>query len=181
MHFKKTIITDKMTRLTIDDFEQIFDIMEASFPSDEYRTKQGQRALFCDPRYYVFGKKQAGRLVGFIALWQLDSLVFIEHFAVCPDLRGGGIGSALICEVLKDAKKTVCLEVEPPCDDITRRRIGFYKRCGFVFNDFDYTQPAMADGKNPIPLRIMTYKEALLEPQFNNLRDVLYKDIYHVV
>lgn len=169
-----------MVQLTINDFDEIFNIMEASFPVDEYRTREGQRALFCDPRYRVYGKKQDGRLIGFIALWELDGLNFIEHFAVRSDLRGGGIGSRLICEVLKGIDGTVCLEVEPPTDEITRRRIAFYERGGFVYNGYDYTQPAMAAGKNPIPLRVMTYREKLSFARFEQLRDSLYKNIYKV-
>lgn len=40
--------------LKIQDFDQMYAIMEASFPDDEYRGYEGQRQLFENPEYKVF-------------------------------------------------------------------------------------------------------------------------------
>ena len=42
-------------KLGIEDFEEIFSIMEQSFPVDEYRDKQGQRRIFDENNYSVYG------------------------------------------------------------------------------------------------------------------------------
>lgn len=47
--------------LKIQDFDQMYAIMEASFPDDEYRGYEGQRQLFENPEYrclYIEMKKQ---------------------------------------------------------------------------------------------------------------------------
>ena len=40
--------------LKIQDFDQMYAIMEASFPDDEYRGYEGQRQLLENPEYKVF-------------------------------------------------------------------------------------------------------------------------------
>ena len=50
----------------------------------------------------------------------------------------------------------ICLEVELPETEMAARRIGFYERNGFYYNDYFYMQPPIAEGRNAIPLRLMT-------------------------
>ena len=38
----------------------------------------------------------------------------------------------MLQELVKQYQKPICLEVELPEDELTRRRIGFYERNGFV-------------------------------------------------
>ena len=44
-----------LERLDARDFEGVFRLMALSFPEDEYRTREGQRALFDDPAYRLYG------------------------------------------------------------------------------------------------------------------------------
>lgn len=37
--------------------------------------------------------------------------------------------------------KTLILEIDPPKDDISKRRKGFYERCGFTENFFTHIHP----------------------------------------
>ena len=169
-----------MKKLTKNEFDGLFSIMEQSFPSDEYRTRVGQLSVFDDPRYSAYGEYEDGRLIGFISTWEFDELIFIEHFAVKPELRGRGIGAKMLSELIQNVEKTVCLEVEPPVDGLTMRRIAFYERCGFCYNDYNYTQPSMDVGKNPIPLRVMTYGSYADPATFKKIKSILYKNVYHV-
>ena len=98
---------------------------------------------------------------GFLAVWEFESFTYIEHFAVDPVLRNSGTGSAMLQELVRKYQKQICLEVELPEDELTRRRIGFYERNGFVFNEYPYIQPPISKGKSPVPLRIMTYGSAI--------------------
>ena len=43
-----------MEQININDFEGVFEIMDQSFPQDERRKKEEQRALFSVPEYKVF-------------------------------------------------------------------------------------------------------------------------------
>ena len=40
-------------KLKIQDFDTIYDLMEMSFPSDEYRTYDEQKALLNNPGYSI--------------------------------------------------------------------------------------------------------------------------------
>ena len=74
----------------------------------------------------------------------------------------------------------ICLEVEFPDNEISRRRIGFYERNGFVLNNYPYIQPPISEGRNPVPLKIMTTDKGITEEQFNKIRALLYKYVYNV-
>lgn len=155
------------------DFPEIYRIMQASFPDDEYRPYEEQLALFQEPEYRIYYVS-----AGFLAVWEFESFTYIEHFAVDPDLRNSGTGSAMLQELVKKYQRPICLEVELPEDELTRRRIGFYERNGFVFNEYPYIQPPISQGKSPVPLRIMTYGGAIKQETFEEIKHVLYHRVY---
>ena len=115
--------------LNVDRFDEMYGIMEYSFPESERRSREGQRKLFADPRYKVAAQSdERGRLEAFLAYWQLEKVTFLEHFAVAADLRGAGLGGRFLDELLTTLKKPVLLEAEPPETDVAARRIAFYER-----------------------------------------------------
>ena len=162
-----------LQRINETDFPEIYRIMQASFSDDEYRPYDEQLALFEEPEYRIYYMP-----AGFLAVWEFESFIYIEHFAVDPALRNSGTGSAMLKELVKQYQKPICLEVELPEDELTRRRIGFYKRNGFVFNEYPYIQPPISKGKSPVPLRIMTYGEAITRETFEAMKNVLYRSVY---
>ena len=167
-------------RLTEADFDQMFSLMERSFPEDERRDYNGQRELFAEPAYKLYAKRspEDGALQAFLALWELGDMAYIEHFAVDPDCRNGGLGGKILQKVIEDTDMRICLEVELPETEMAARRIGFYERNGFVMNPFEYMQPAMGEDRHAIPLRIMSYPKRLLADEFETMRDVLYCHVY---
>lgn len=174
------------------DFSEIYRIMQASFSDDEYRPYDEQLALFEEPEYWIYympaiGMERGGNhstgnstmhAAGFLAVWEFESFTYIEHFAVDPVLRNSGTGSAMLQELVRKYQKQICLEVELPEDELTRRRIGFYERNGFVFNEYPYIQPPISKGKSPVPLRIMTYGSAITRETFEEMKEVLYRRVY---
>lgn len=162
-----------LQRINETDFPEIYRIMQASFSDDEYRPYDEQLALFEEPEYRIYYMP-----AGFLAVWEFESFTYIEHFAVDPALRNSGTGSAMLQELVKQYQKPICLEVELPEDELTRRRIGFYERNGFVFNEYPYIQPPISKGKSPVPLRIMTYGEAITRETFEAMKNVLYRSVY---
>ena len=167
-------------RLTEADFDQMFSLMERSFPEDERRDYNGQRELLAEPAYTLYAKRspEDAALQAFLALWELGDMAYIEHFAVDPDCRNGGLGGKILQKVIEDTDMRICLEVEPPETEMAARRIGFYERNGFVMNPFEYMQPAMGEDRHAIPLRIMSYPKRLLADEFETMRDVLYCHVY---
>lgn len=162
-----------------EQVREIYSLMEKSFPSCERHTgekfaRQFSRSEFSSLCLY------SDRLSAFINYWDFGDFVYIEHFAVQPELRGNGVGAALIREALsRNGGKTVVLEAEPrSLGEIAVRRLGFYARIGFVENAFDYVQPSMQQGEPPVPLVILSYPEKLTLPQYEHIRDTLYSEVY---
>ena len=162
-----------LQRINETDFPEIYRIMHASFSDDEYRPYDEQLALFEEPEYRIYYMP-----AGFLAVWEFESFIYIEHFAVDPALRNSGTGSAMLQELVKQYQKPICLEVELPEDELTRRRIGFYERNGFVFNEYPYIQPPISKGKSPVPLRIMTYRSEITREEFQKMKEILYRRVY---
>ena len=181
-----------LQRINETDFPEIYRIMQASFSDDEYRPYDEQLALFEEPEYRIYymsaiemervSNHSTGNstmhAAGFLAVWEFESFTYIEHFAVDPVLRNSGTGSAMLQELVRKYQKQICLEVELPEDELTRRRIGFYERNGFVFNEYPYIQPPISKGKSPVPLRIMTYGSAITQDTFEEMKRVLYQRVY---
>ena len=165
--------------LDISDYDQMYHLMEASFPQDEYRPRAAQKALFDDPAYRVYAHyDDCHTLLAFLAIWDFCQFVFIEHFAVKPECRNGGLGSRLLQELATLLNKPLCLEAELPENDLAKRRIAFYQRGGFCQNPYPYEQPALAEGQNSVPLCILTRPYPITEKEFSALRDTLYQKVY---
>lgn len=162
-------------------FDEIFAIMEASFPVSEMRTYSGQKSLLDHPNYHIYTELDAeGRTLAFLAAWEFPELRFVEHIAVNPEIRGGGIGKKLMNAYISRSDKPVLLEVEPPEGTLEQRRIGFYERLGFQLNPFSYVQPPLREGQADLPLMIMTYPQAVTRQEFERFRAILYTEVYQI-
>lgn len=166
-----------LRKITNDGFNTVYNIMENSFPQNEIRSYRGQLQLLTLPDYSLFIKQEKGEIIGFIATWDLGDFTFIEHFAVSKEHRGKGVGS----EILRELKACICaplvLEVEPPVDEKTRKRIAFYEKNGLFYHDYYYVQPPLEKEREEVELKIMCSKK-LDRNGFEKVRNVLYKKIY---
>lgn len=155
--------------------------MENSFPSDERRTRKGQEKMLDDPHYQLYGCRRDAAVVAFFAVWRFRDFAFVEHFAVEEGCRNGGIGAELLQELLEMLAVPTVLEVEFPETELPQRRIRFYERNGFVLNPYDdYVQPALSDAGKELPLMIMSYPAGVSREQYEQIRDTLYREVYHV-
>lgn len=98
-----------------------------------------------------------GAFAGIITTWDLGTWTYVEHFAIMPYMRGGGIGGLVLERLAGMDEKPLLLEVERPGDGnpMASRRIEFYRRNGFALLDYDYIQPPYAPGLPEVPLRLM--------------------------
>ena len=169
-----------LKKLGLEDFDEVFRILEISFPKSERRDYEGQKSLFCNPVYNAYGAYDGsdGTLSAVITVWDFGFTVFVEHFAVDPLKRGKGMGSKIIAEISEHFGKPLCLEVEIPSTDTAVRRVGFYKRNGFYLNEYPYVQPPLSKGCDAVPMYIMTSKSSVDEKQFNLIKETLYKNVY---
>lgn len=169
-----------LKRVPPEKFDAIYRILEDSFPADERRPYAPQRALFLRREYKVLGLySEQNDLKALFALYEFDDMIFLEHFAVASEYRNQGLGSVMLRELMNSTEKPICLEVEPPKTGLAVRRIAFYERNGFCFNDYFYTQPPLAEGQNPVELKLMSSGRPLTEPEFQNVKGLLYARVYH--
>ena len=118
-------------------FVKSLDIYRTSFPLHEQRRVQDFPLAFEDPGfYYEVFLDEAGRVAAILVTWRRQEFVYLEYFAVSASLRGQ--------------------------DEISRRRLGFYRRHGFVPNpQFDYIHPPYTAEGESYPLLLMTHEKTL--------------------
>ena len=171
---------NNLIKLNINHFDEVFSIMSQSFPLDEYRTYDEQKTLMKNPIYSIYGYFDENELKGFAAIYNFNEFIFIEHLAVSIKYRNQGIGEFILNQLHQQYSQMICLEVEPPLNELSKRRIDFYKRNQFYLNEYEYIQPSISKGKKPIPLYIMTSFSKIDENTFNKIRNVLYKQVYNI-
>lgn len=170
----------------LEQFDRVYEIMSASFSVTEYRTKSGQEKLLDRSEYRLLTERdEEERIIAFLAVWEFPALRFIEHLAVEPSVRGGGVGNKLVRKYLEEQSgeqpvKPTILEVELPEDELSARRISFYERLGFRLNEYSYVQPPLREGGEPLALKIMSYPQLLTEQEFLACRAILYSEVYRV-
>lgn len=161
-----------------DQFDNLYKLLEESFPADEYRDYKSQQALLSHPLYKVFIYEENQELSALFATWEGEDYIYLEHFAVKESLRNGGLGSKLLGEFLSKQVKPVVLEIEIPNSGMEKRRAEFYVRNGFNLNEYGYDQPAFSPEKSPVPMVLMSYPESLQEQEFKEFKEWIFSCVY---
>lgn len=162
----------------LDFFEKLY--LE-SFPIDERRPLSKVKHLVENQdNYDIFiALDENGQKVGFITQWNLDSIFFLEHFAVSPNFRNGGYGKVILKTLIEKSILPFVGEIElPETSDMAARRKSFYERVGFKVWDVDYEQPPLDVGQNSIPLLLITYGDQSFE--INEIKKKLYSEVYRL-
>lgn len=162
------------------DFDSFFNILDNSFPQNERRDYPSQKALLSVGKYRPFVFKENDEVLALMATWEFADFAYVEHLAVDNKLRGKGVGTELIKNYLNKCDKKVFLEVEPPNCETSKKRVSFYEKLGFCFNDFYYLQQPLNPGDSPFRLNIMSYPESIGEKEFDKYKKDIYKDVYGV-
>ena len=147
-----------------------------SFPRHEQREAASQAAILAHPAYRFDLIYDGDEFVGLLLCWETDDFIYVEHFCIEPDKRGCGYGSRAL-ELLGASGKTVILEIDPPVDDISRRRKGFYERNGFIANDYDYTHLPYHRGCKGHRLVIMSSPHRIDEAEYRNFLDYMRRRV----
>lgn len=141
--------------------EAIRTLYNLSFPPSERRPWNSVLALLDkgDLTIEVFYAK--GAFAGFLSWWHLPGFIYIEHFAVMPDLRNQGVGGDYLDRFIKEhSDKPIILEAEPPHSSImASRRLNFYQRHGFAPYKTYYIQPPYSAGLPPVHLWLMMHRK----------------------
>lgn len=161
------------------DFNNLFKLMSEAFPSVEMRNYEDSKKLLYEDLYNIISDKDENdNVIAFIGSWEFSEFNFIEHFAVDNKMRGNGMGTSMLKDYLNKCNKPMFLEVEPPQNNLSIRRIQLYQRLGFHLNDFDYLQPPLQKQHDFLQLRIMSYPKHVNEEQFINFKNTVYDKVY---
>ena len=150
-------------------------LYEASFPACERWDASSYDRAFADPAFEADAILLDGAFVGLLFHWTSDGFHYVEHLAVSPHLRGQHLGSRALEAFCRDRR--VILEIDPPVDDISRRRKGFYERNGFIANDYDYTHLPYHRGCKGHRLVIMSSPHRIDEAEYRNFLDYMRRRV----
>ncbi len=153
-----------------------------AFPECERRDVKAWRTLAqAGEDFTVCGIYSGGIFCGIVTLWDFGSFCYVEHFAVQPARRGGGLG-AKVLEACMQARPAVpfVLEAEPPETEMATRRIGFYTRCGFALDATPYLQPPYRRTDDWLPLCLMSTDSSFLAVRREDVKRNIYTRVYGV-
>lgn len=131
------------------------DLYLSAFPSDERRESAELTSIFNDKGYKFMSLLIKDQFIGIIETWDFHKFGFLEHLAILPEYQKNGYGSEVMRVLIASTEKPILLEAESPRDDLSRKRIAFYERAGFMVLDIDYTQPPYYPGKQSVPMHLL--------------------------
>lgn len=161
------------------NFSSCIKLYNSAFPADERRDVELLKKLIDNEHFEFHYLIDENELAGFISIWQLTDFVYVEHFAVFPQLRSSGIGSRVIRKVSDSYNIPVILEIERPVTKQAERRLDFYLMNGFQVIKADYTQPAYGPDKNPVPAYLLG-NTSLNPVQVQRIVAELYSAVYGI-
>ena len=167
-----------LQRISANDklYLQAYNLYQNSFPYLERRDSEGHNLIMQKPDYHFEVLSQNDNLLGIMLYFETENFIFLEHFAVLPELRGNGIGAKGL-DVIKNKGKTVILEIEFPVDDITNRRLSFYNRNGFKLTSHYHIQAKYHKGDDDLPLKILSYPHEISDSEYENFKDYLNREV----
>lgn len=157
--------------------DQVIQLYEQAFPVEERRNLPAQQTLLNSGALRLAQLENDDVFAGFVFYWQLTDFAFIEHFAVSPEQRGAGIGSAVM-RLMEQEYPSIVLEVEPPHTIDAQRRIRFYEGLGFETYAFTYLQPPYQAGGQPLPMLLMQKGMPPEEHTFTRISTEIYLEVY---
>lgn len=169
----------KLERLTDFDseiFKKAIDLYELSFPVLERRDEDEQYRVLKNENYCFDVITDNDEFIGIMLYWEVNGLIYLEHFATRKDIRGKGYGAKAL-ELLKASGKPVLLEIELPVDELTKRRYGFYKRNGFVMNPYKHIQAKYRQGDSDLELKVLTYPQVVKKEDYDEFYEYMLREI----
>lgn len=157
--------------------DRLIPLYEESFPEEERRgIAQLKRLIAGQPAMCFNAIECDGELSGLFVYWELDGFYYLEHLAVYPAMRNKKIGQQVLDYVAIRLKGLRLLEVEPTTDEMTTRRVNYYRRNGYEVLDKTYIQPSYHGQGDACPLWIMGNEETPRLAEFvEKIKEEVYK------
>lgn len=154
------------------------ELFESAFPEKERppfgELKERNQANF----HFLVATIDDDEPIGILTYWIFDDFAYVEHFAIAKEYRNKGLGKAVMLNFMIQHQDQVVLEVERPITEQAEHRLEFYTDLGFTQNPQDYIQPSYYENELAVPM-IMMSKYELDDGEFEDVRTVLYKEVYH--
>lgn len=170
---------ERITSTTHPLYQKAMELYNISFPIQEQRETRSQNQILTKDTYHFDIICDKGEFIGEILYWEITEFFYIEHFCILPTMRNKHYGQ----KILNAYQATpLILEIDPPVDEFSIRRKGFYERCGFVENPFRHIHPAYHAENHGHELVIMSSPRILEADEyecFNRyLQGTVMKDVY---
>ncbi|MDO4357541.1 MAG: GNAT family N-acetyltransferase [Clostridia bacterium] len=153
-------------------FTEAMALYGQSFPAHEQREAASQAAIMSCKDYHFTAIESEDGFIGAILYWEAPRFLYVEHFCIETRLRGHGYGQAAL-KLLGEQGKTVILEIDPPVDDVARRRQRFYERAGYCANPFPHVHPPYHAGNHGHDLVIMSSPAPLSQAVYDEFNRFL--------
>ena len=178
-------ITIHPLNINSPEIEEAVELYVEAFPSCERRdTEEWLKCISSagTPPFVLFGIFLDHEFMGFFSCWNFNGFVYGEHFAVKKAARGHGVGATAVSLIKAyiGIDTPFIIEVEPPCDEMATRRIGFYQRQGFVVDETPYLQPPYRQEDQWFELKLMSTHPEFLTNHFEEVKQAIYQNVYHV-
>ena len=170
---------ERITQVNHPLYKKAMNLYEISFPFHEHREALSQSRILCQSTYHFDVVSDDKEFVGEALYWEIGDFLYIEHFCVLPSMRNKRYGQKIL-EVLQT--KPLILEIDPPVDEISRRRQGFYERCGFVENPYLHIHPPYHKDCSGHELVVMSSPKKLTQNEYDMfshyLQNTIMKEAY---
>lgn len=157
-------------------FERAFGLYEKSFPFLERRDMDAHCRMLKKADFHMDILMEKADFAGIVFYWETDSFLFLEHLATCPEKRNNGFGGAAL-GLLKAKEKPIILEIEPPVDELTRRRLGFYERNGLILNPYRHIQAKYHPGDEDLELKILSHPRVLTKDEYDGFYTYMIREV----
>ncbi len=148
-------------------------VLEQSFPATERRDDAEQLKTMSHADYRLCAIMDGSVPVGVVGFWDTAEFLYFENFCIAPNLRNGGYGAQTLAVLTDGLQKPFILEAELPTDDLTRRRVAFYKRNGMVENSYSHIQAHYHLGDPDLPMLVLSHKKQISPEQYARFKAYL--------
>ena len=162
-------------------FSTLMEINSEAFPPAERRSEEKFLRLMKLENFFLEGIEYEGKTYGMVAYWIFDDFIFIDYLAMHSSSRGSGLGTKFLSFFKeKFTGKQIILEIEHPETEIQKRRVCFYERNGFHYNDEIFVMPQISGNSNEekVLLNIMSLPHILTKNEYDNVIKTLIENVY---
>lgn len=166
----------RLTSPTDPRFAEAIALYRQSFPYHEQRENASQVEALVHPDYHFDLIYDGNAFAGLLLYWETQDFIYVEHFCIEPALRGCSYGQKALA-LLAQKGKPIVLEIDPPVDELTRRRKAFYERSGYRANPYPHVHPPYHGDCQGHPLVVLSFPGELSAEAYTHFHTYLFKQV----